>query len=158
MFRKRYYKVLDKDMKSSYQKFQYELGKKYKIDRSEVIPYISGFNACVNLYGTILYTNKMQISDCRIFECKLGRKTKYYSNGYGVCSDSITLIKEVPFEEVDKSIRDNIVTLLQNCNTFALLQLVNSGYILDKLVTHKNPVVRAAAMQRRINQAAKTSN
>ena len=136
-----YYKVLDNDMCSPYQYFQYEMNKTYSTDE-ELELCESGFHACKNMYEMIIWTDVNPIKDCRFFECILGKTVIEDKDDHKVVSNSITLIKEIPFEEVDKSIKENLNILVHDKDDYVRRSVAELGYCLDILVHDKDWFVR----------------
>ena len=126
-----YYKVLDKDMKSPYVEFQYEMNKTYSTDE-ELDLCTNGFHACKEMYELLLWTYVNNLKDCRFFECTLG--DTIIDDDHKVVSDSITLIKEIPFEDVDKSIKENIEVLVHDSDYRVRAAVAEQGYGLDILM------------------------
>jgi len=89
------YKVFDKDLKCL--DFQYEIGKRYKLD-SEPVIYKNGYHSCEKLVDCFNYYSF--IPENRVCIVEIHGIILKEENGDKICTDDIEIIKELTWDEV----------------------------------------------------------
>ena len=116
------YKVLNQDLKSPYQNFQFEIGKKYHCENFNT----SDEECSRGFYATDIDGLPYAYNIHRkVFECEVGGKSKEF-NIYKRRYENMKLIREVPREELVKLAKPRDLIL---------------GYKLSEIINPINPLL-----------------
>lgn len=103
----------------------YETGKTYSIDSIDLKICRKGFHACTDIHDCFFYYNILSYN--AILECRANDTIEYYDdNDSKITTNNLTIVREIPFEEVD--------TLIDKS------RLSNNEFQDSKIIQHSNAV------------------